>query len=245
MQAIHRAHHPLHYVVLVWVRSHYEVDFSYHGQDPGRPDRGARTAAGAAATRARSSVPSYARGHYGDIFDSLWIEGAFTLMFLLPLLLLRRRSWLDRLDIAVVLSFGASYWLFDTTHLEAGGVAVLSAAPVPPRPDADQRLPAPRGHRGPWSAACPPQCSSSGLALLIVARIVVRCTPRGCSTSGPRRYSAPTRSCTARASTTTRSATATPTGRSTTWPTPRSSRSGPVTGTTCPRRARRPSPSIC
>jgi hypothetical protein len=33
-------------------------------------------------------------------------------------LLLRRRSWLDRLDIGVVLTFGVSYWLFDTTHLE-------------------------------------------------------------------------------------------------------------------------------
>ena len=39
-------------------------------------------------------------------------------MFLLPLLLLRGRSWFDRLDIAMLLGFGVSYALFDTTHLE-------------------------------------------------------------------------------------------------------------------------------
>jgi hypothetical protein len=43
----------------------------------------------------------------------------FTVMFLLPLLLLRRCSWLARLDIAVVLLFGLSYWRFDTSHLES------------------------------------------------------------------------------------------------------------------------------
>ncbi len=41
-------------------------------------------------------------------------------MFLLPVLLLRRRSWLDRFDLAAVLTFGVSYALFDTGHLEAG-----------------------------------------------------------------------------------------------------------------------------
>ena len=46
--------------------------------------------------------------------------GSFTAMFLLPLLLLRGRRWLDRLDLAMLLSFGVSYALFDTVHFDAG-----------------------------------------------------------------------------------------------------------------------------
>ncbi len=61
----------------------------------------------------------YGRGHYGGIFDSPILLGAFTLMFLLPLLLLRGRSWFDRIDIAALLTFGVSYLLFDNGHLEA------------------------------------------------------------------------------------------------------------------------------
>ena len=59
----------------------------------------------------------YARGHYGQVFDSPWVLVPFTLMFLLPLLLLRRCSWLARLDIGVVLLFGVSYARFDSAHL--------------------------------------------------------------------------------------------------------------------------------
>ncbi|HZE17579.1 MAG TPA: hypothetical protein VE197_18790, partial [Mycobacterium sp.] len=32
MQAIHRAHHPLHFNVFIWVRDHYEVYFYFHGK---------------------------------------------------------------------------------------------------------------------------------------------------------------------------------------------------------------------
>ena len=38
MQAIHRAHHPLEIHVYVWVRSHYEIYFYYHGKRDRRPD---------------------------------------------------------------------------------------------------------------------------------------------------------------------------------------------------------------
>ena len=44
----------------------------------------------------------------------------FGLAFLLPCLLLRGLSWLDRLDLAVVLSFGVSYALFNTRVFEPG-----------------------------------------------------------------------------------------------------------------------------
>ena len=119
VQAIHRAHHPLHIAVDVWVGNHYEIYFSFHGklladQLIGRDGHIGPTFTGPLI------LGLYARGHYGGIFDSPWVLGPFTAMFLLPILLLRRRTWIDRLDLAVVLTFGVSYALFDTAHLEAG-----------------------------------------------------------------------------------------------------------------------------
>jgi Glycosyltransferase family 87 len=117
IQSIHRTDHPLHISPYVWVGNHYELYFFFHGklvadQLIGRGGQIGPTYTGPLI------LGLYARGHYGAIFDSPWILGPFTAMFLLPLLLLRGRSWLDRLDLAVVLSFGASYALFDTSHLE-------------------------------------------------------------------------------------------------------------------------------
>jgi hypothetical protein len=122
MQAIHRVHHPLQYQVNVMVNSHYEVYFSYHGKIVGDvlvwPDgRRGPTYTGPL------TIAFYARGHYGDIFDSPFVFLPFGLLFLIPLARLRRSSgttWLDRLDLAVLLSFGVSYALFDAKHLEAG-----------------------------------------------------------------------------------------------------------------------------
>lgn len=120
MKSIHRTHHPLHIAVYFWVRDHYEIYFLYRGklladQLVGTSGRVGPTYTGALI------LGLYARdGHYGGIFDSPWVWGSFTAMFLLPLLLLRGRSWVDRIDLAAVLSFGASYALFNRGHLEAG-----------------------------------------------------------------------------------------------------------------------------
>lgn len=119
VQAIHRAHHPLHITVDVWVGNHYEIYFSFHGklladQLVGRDGQVGPTFTGPLI------LGLYARGHYGGIFDSPWVLAFFTIMFLLPVLLLRRASWIDRFDLAAVLTFGISYALFDTAHLEAG-----------------------------------------------------------------------------------------------------------------------------
>lgn len=119
MQAVHRAHHPLQYVVNTWGIDHYEIYFSFHGTvvadvSVGRDGHLGKIWTGPLATG------MYGRGHYGQTFDSPWVWGGFGLMFLLPLLFLRRRSWLDVADLSAVLSFGISYALFDHTHLEAG-----------------------------------------------------------------------------------------------------------------------------
>ncbi len=119
MRAIHRAHHPLRIDPILWVRSHYEIQFFYKGKAIADQVVTAGGRLGPLYTGALIDT-LYARGHYGDIFDSPWVLGSFTFMFLLPLALLRRRSWMDRIDLAMLLGFGASYALFDLTHLEAG-----------------------------------------------------------------------------------------------------------------------------
>jgi hypothetical protein len=117
IRGIHRTHHPLHIAVYDWVRNHYEIYFSFHGKPLADQLVGVDGEVGPTYT-GPLILGIYARGHYGGIFDSPWVLASFTAMFLLPLLLLRGRSWLDRFDLAVLLSFGVSYALFDTTHLE-------------------------------------------------------------------------------------------------------------------------------
>ena len=117
MVAIHRTHHPLRIAAYVWVGSHYEIYFYYHDKVIADQIIGPAGQIGATYT-GPLILGIYGRGHYGGIFDSPILLAAFTLMFLLPLLLLRGRSWFDRFDIAAVLTFGVSYFLFDNGHLE-------------------------------------------------------------------------------------------------------------------------------
>ncbi|HET6870066.1 MAG TPA: glycosyltransferase 87 family protein [Solirubrobacteraceae bacterium] len=118
LDAIHRTHHPLRWVVDVWGVNHYEIYFTFHGKLIADQIIGAHGELGPTYTGALM-LGIYARGQYGQVFDSPWVLVPFTLMFLLPILLLRRCSWLTRVDIAAVLLFFVSYWRFDTTHLES------------------------------------------------------------------------------------------------------------------------------
>ncbi|MBV9606993.1 MAG: hypothetical protein JO027_17910 [Solirubrobacterales bacterium] len=118
LDAIHRAHHPLRYVVDVWGANHYEIYFLFHGKLIADQIVSAHGQLGPTYTGGLM-LGIYARGHYGQVFDSPWVLVPFTLMFLAPILLLRRCSWLTRLDIAAVLLFFVSYWRFDTAHLES------------------------------------------------------------------------------------------------------------------------------
>jgi hypothetical protein len=119
MQAIHRTHHPLQYRVYAMPGQHYEVYFFFHRKVIGdvlvsKTGRRIITYTGLLTTA------FYARNAYGDVFDSPWVWVTFGLLFLLPLARLRRASgssWWDRLDLAMVLSFGVSYALFDNQHL--------------------------------------------------------------------------------------------------------------------------------
>ena len=119
VQAIHRADHPLRIVPVVWIRNHYEIEFFFHGKAIADQTVSPNGKLGPLFTGPLVGA-LYARGHYGLIFDSPWVLVPFTLMFLLPILLLRGRRWLDRIDLAAVLIFFVSYALFDAAHLEAG-----------------------------------------------------------------------------------------------------------------------------
>jgi Glycosyltransferase family 87 len=118
LDAIHRAHHPLHWVVDIWGTNHYEIYFLFHGKLIADQLVSASGQLGPTYT-GPLMLGTYARGHYGQVFDSPWVLIPFTAMFLLPVLLLRRSGWFARLDIAAVLLFGVSYWRFDTGHLES------------------------------------------------------------------------------------------------------------------------------
>jgi hypothetical protein len=118
LDAIHRTFHPLTFSVYVWGVNHYEIYFAFHGKLVADQLVSATGQLGQTYT-GPLMIGIYARGHYGQVFDSPWVLVPFTLMFLLPILLLRRCSWLTRLDLAVVLLFGVSYWRFDTAHLES------------------------------------------------------------------------------------------------------------------------------
>jgi hypothetical protein len=175
MLAIHRTHHPLQIAVYIWVRDHYEVYFYYHDKLIADQLVGPEGQLGPTYTGPLMQG-LYARGKYGGPFDSAWVLGVFTALFIAPLLLLRGRSWVDRLDLAAVLSFGISYALFDTAHLE---FAVWMFYPpllyllvrmlvrgMRPRPAA-RRL----GVRLPTAVLC------LGLLALLVLRVVLTLEP--------------------------------------------------------------------
>ena len=177
MLAIHRSHHPLRIAAYVWVGSHYEIYFYDHGKVIADQIIGPAGQIGATYT-GPLILGIYGRGHYGGIFDSPIVLAAFTLMFLAPLLFLRRRSWLDRFDIAALLTFGVSYLLFDNSHLEP---AVWMF--YPPLIYLLVRMLI-RGYRprpvsGPADCRLPTAVLVTGLLALVVARIVITLHPAG------------------------------------------------------------------
>jgi Glycosyltransferase family 87 len=179
MIAIHRTHHPLRITAYVWVGSHYEIYFYYRDKVIADQIIGPAGQIGATYT-GPLILGIYGRGHYGQIFDSPLVLVPFTLMFLAPLLLLRRRSWswLDRFDIAALLGFGVSYLLFDKGHLEP---AVWMF--YPPLLYLLVRMLIrgyrPRSAPGRLDCRLPTAVLVVGLLALVVARIVITLHPAG------------------------------------------------------------------
>ena len=177
LQAIHRRQHPLNINVYLWVRSHYEIYFFYHGKLIADQIVSPQGKTGPTYT-GPLMLGYYARGSYGQIFDNPWVLAGFSLMFLLPLLLMRGRRWLDRLDIAMLLGFGVSYGLFDTTHLEP---SVWAFYPVLLYLIVRMLI---RGFRarplgGRIECRLPTAVLAIGLLALVVARVVITLHPAG------------------------------------------------------------------
>ncbi len=177
MEAIHRAHHPLDINVYEWVHSHYEIYFFSHGKLIADQVVGSHGQLGPTYT-GPLMLGYYARGHYGQIFDNPWVLASFTAMFLLPLLLLRTRSWFDRLDVAMLLGFGVSYALFDTAHLEP---SVWAFYPVLIYLMVRMLIRGFRAKRATGRIDCrlPTAVLAIGLLALVVARIVITLHPAG------------------------------------------------------------------
>ena len=164
---IHRTHHPLQYAVWVWAGSHYEIYFAYHGTL--LADVIVRRGGGLGPTYTGPLISGiYARGSYEPAFDSPWVFLPFGLLFLLPLA--TRRPGLAHLDVAMLLSFGISYVLFNSRHTEAG---VWLA--YPPLLYLMGRMlwrgRAARTAGRPLRSALPAAVLAGGLLLLVAARI--------------------------------------------------------------------------
>jgi hypothetical protein len=117
MQALHRRQHPLVVVPLIWEFRRWMVDFYYQGRLVAEAEisgdghvRGVYTGPTAQAV--------YARGHFLPLFDSWWVVGTFSLLFLLPFVAVARVWRLALLDALAVLSLLISYGLFNSVHLE-------------------------------------------------------------------------------------------------------------------------------
>jgi len=176
MQAIHRHEHPLLVMVLLMPRIRYEVDFWYHLKPVAAVVVDSHGRVGHI-YRGALIFGLYARGNYSDVFDSPWVYLPFGFMFLLPLILMRGATWLDRLDLAVVLSFGVSYALFNNLVFDA---AVWLA--YPPLIYLLVRLlmrgMRPARRRRPIDVALPTWVLVAGVVLLTAGRIGATLAPK-------------------------------------------------------------------
>lgn len=179
-QAIHRSLHPLRYLVYLW-GGHYEVFFYYRGKAVADVLVYANGRLGPTYTGGLM-IGVYARGHYDSLFDSPWVFLPFTAMFLLALV--GSRGGMAKLDVAAVLGFAISYWLFDTRRLDA---AVWLAYPpllfvmvrmlmrgglLRRRPDRRRRE-GRAAHPAALRPALPLGILTVGLGLLVTARVIL------------------------------------------------------------------------
>ena len=178
LQAIHRADHPLNINVYEWVEVHYEIYFFYHGKLIADQIVGARGKLGPTYT-GPLMLGYYARGGLrADLRQPMGARGVHRDVSAAAAPAARTRWWLDRLDIAMLLGFGVSYALFDTTHLEPG---VWAFYPVLIYLMVRMLI---RGFRarpvgGRIDCRLPTIVLALGLLALVVARIVITLHPAG------------------------------------------------------------------
>ncbi len=118
MQAIHRRHHPLTVIPVIYQGPHWGIDF-IKGQSTLAEVDVSPSGHVTEVNPGPLAIAPYTRGHYAPMFDSPWVVVTFSLLFLVPFLDPRRLRRLVTLDAVAVLSLLISYWLFDHRHLEA------------------------------------------------------------------------------------------------------------------------------
>jgi hypothetical protein len=177
MLALHRREHPLTVIPLVWAYRHWMVDFYYNRHLVAE----AEVSAGGRVTgvyTGPAAIAVYARGHFLPQFDAWWVIAPFSLLFLLPFLDFRRLWRIATLDALAVLSFLASYGLFNSVHLEAG--VWLAYPPLLYLAGRMAWVGFGRSRPRPRPAARSPLVSSrvlaGGLLLLVAARVALAVT---------------------------------------------------------------------
>jgi hypothetical protein len=119
MLSIHARQHPLHVLPLLWLGREWLVDFYYHGHLVAQTNV-SRSGHLTHVWTGPVARAEYAQGDFAVPFGRWWVLVPFSLLFLLPFLDPRRPLRATHLDALALLSFLASYLLFDHTELVAG-----------------------------------------------------------------------------------------------------------------------------
>jgi hypothetical protein len=116
MLAIHAREHPLQYSVNLWLGRDWVLYFYYRHNLAAEVDVSKTGHVVGVWTGPEAAAP-YTRGDFATPFGVWWVVIPFSLLFLVPFLNPRRLLQLRHLDALAVLSFLVSYLLFDHAKL--------------------------------------------------------------------------------------------------------------------------------
>jgi hypothetical protein len=180
--AVHSQQHPLQIIPRLWYPFRYEVYMFFHGR-PVVDVELSHTGKILYTWTGPLIEATYGRGNYNPLFDTPWVCLSFAALFLLPFLSLRRRPTIRQLDVAVLLSFGVSYWLFNQRHFEAAvwmvypPLVYLLARMLYIGFGRGRGRATANGARGPaLDSWLPTRILAVGLLLLVAARVVLALT---------------------------------------------------------------------
>jgi hypothetical protein len=116
MLALHARKHPLQFQALVWDGHSWFVNFAYRGKLVAEVVETPAARVTHVWTGPLASAV-YARGDFATLFGSAWVLIPFSVLFLVLFVDVRRAWRMLHLDALVMLSFLASYLLFDHAKL--------------------------------------------------------------------------------------------------------------------------------
>ncbi len=119
MLSIHAKQHPLQYSTNLWLGRKWLIDFYYHHRIAAEVEVNPAGHVMAVWPWPLAGAP-YARGDFANAFGVWWVLVPFSVLFLVPFVVVRRRFCMRHLDALAVLSFLVSYLLFAHAKLVAG-----------------------------------------------------------------------------------------------------------------------------